>query len=184
MKKNLFLTILIGLWAFVNCKNLGLDKNEEDLFDKKAETFLLLDDLNKTPELLEINGKWKDNYNSYHKIFALKSSTYGTIGYWEGVTNPIIVEFDNITKTLYVKGINEPIWADCNRNGTNGESGVECYSRIVWTNYQDSFYFCEIVYNKGSLDEAKNDPTIANPTNPALSGCSSFPWTKFTTKLD
>lgn len=184
MKKIFLFNLLIGILYLVNCKNLGLEKEEKDLFDKNTETFLLLDSLNKSQEFLEINGFWKDNFGGYHNIYASKSASYGTKGYWEGLTNRIIVEFDNSSRTLYVKGINEPSYADCNGNGTNGQSGVECYSRIVWTKHNDSYYYCEIVFNKGSLDAAKSDPATANATNPDSSGCGGFSWTKFVQKLD
>jgi len=107
-------------------------------------------------------------------------------GFWGGLINPVIVEFDNNTKTLYVKGIKEPSWADCNGNGTYGERGVECYSRVVWTKYNNDYYYCEIVYNKGSLEQAKSDPATADSSNPASGGCGvlSFPWTKFDQKLN
>jgi len=104
-------------------------------------------------------------------------------GFWGGLINPVIVEFDNNTKTLYVKGIKEPSWADCNGNGINGEPGVECYSRIVWTKYNNDYYYCEIVYNKGSLEQAKSDTTTANSSSLA-SGCGGFSWTKFDQKLN
>lgn len=163
---------------FVNCFG-NIQKNKKDKLDETGENLLLLDYLNKTNiEFLEINGSWKDNYSGYHQIYAEKNPISGVHGFWEGLTNKIIVEFDNSSKTLYVKGINEPSWADCNGNGTNGENGVDCYSRIVWTKYNDSYYYCEIIYNKGSLDEAKNDPTTADASNPASGGCGGFFWTK------
>lgn len=183
MKKLIYFLILtIG---FVNCKNLGLGtEKEKDYYDKNTETLLLLDNLNKSSEFLEINGKWKDNFNSYHQIFGIKSNSLGTKGFWEDFVIRIIVEFDNSSRTLYVKGINEQSWADCDGDSTKGEQGVECYSRIVWTKYDDSYYYCEIVYNKGSLEEAKNDPKTADASDPNSSGCGNFPWTKFVQKLD
>jgi len=184
MRVKNFFTILIAFGLFVNCFGLTTDKKESGL-NKDAENLLLADYLNKTSiEYLEINGKWKDNWNTYHYIFAEKNPISGVHGFWEGLVNRIIVEYDNVSKTLYVKGINEPSWADCNENGTNGEKGVECYSRIVWTYYNNHYYYCEIVYNKKSLDQAKSDPATANATNPDTSGCGGFSWTKFEQKLN
>jgi len=184
MRVKNFFTILIAFGLLVNCFGLETDKKDSGL-DKNAEILLLADYLNKTNvEYLEINGKWKDNWNTYHYIYAEKNAFSGLHGFWEGLINRVIVEFDNNTKTLYVKGINEPSWADCNGNGTNGQSGVECYSRIVWTKYNNDYYYCEIVYNKGSLEQAKSDPTTADSSNPASGGCGGFSWTKFVQKLD
>jgi hypothetical protein len=178
MRLKNILTIFIGLHLFVNCFGLGQQKNEGK-WDEKQENLFLLDYLQKTSiEFLEINGKWKDNFGGYHNIYAEKNPLSGLHGYWEGLINRIIVEFDNSTKTLYVKSVKEPSWADCNGNGTNGQVGVECFSRIVWTKYNDAYYYCEIVYNKGSLEEAKNDPSTANSSNPSTGGCGGFPWTK------
>ncbi|MFN3604083.1 MAG: hypothetical protein ACK4UJ_05170 [Leptonema sp. (in: bacteria)] len=187
MKKKLWIYTLILLSWLVNCKNdgnLGVVKSEKDFLDKNSEIFLLLESFGKDPESLEINGKWKDNYSGYHQIYGIKTKKYGTFGFWEGLFNRIIVEFDNSTRTLYVKGINEPSWADCNGNGTNGESGVECYSRIVWTYSNDSYYYCEIVFNKASLNAAKEDPKTANDSNPSAGGCGGFPWTKFVQRIE
>ena len=188
MRVKNFFTILIAFGLLVNCFGLRTDKKDSGL-DKNAENLLLADYLNKTNvEYLEINGKWKDDYGYYHYIYAEKNAFSGLHGFWEGLTNRIIVEFDNNTKTLYVKGINEPrfdaLSVDCNGNGISGERGVECYSRIVWTKYNNDYYYCEIVYNKGSLEQAKNDTTTANSTEPDRRGCGASPWTKFVQKLN
>jgi len=135
------------------------------------------------------------NTISLHK----KNAFSGLHGFWEEL-NPyysyftirLIVEFDNNTKTLYVKGINESDYVDCNGNGTYGERGVECYSRIVWTKYNNKYYYCEVVYGKGSLEQAKSDPTTADSTDPENRGCGGSgspdspgsPWTKFVQKLN
>ncbi|GIX42460.1 MAG: hypothetical protein KatS3mg129_2193 [Leptospiraceae bacterium] len=175
--KLIFINLLI-LQLFVNCFGFGEDKSNGKL-DEKSENLLLVDYLNKTNiEFLEINGNWKDNWGSYHQIYAEKNPLSGVHGFWEGLINKIIVEFDNSSKTLYVKGINEPSWADCNNNSTNGENGVECYSRIVWTKYNGSYYYCEIVYNKASLEAAKQDTTQADASNPDSTGCGLYAWTK------
>ena len=197
MRVKNFFTILIAFGLLVNCSGLGKDKKDSGL-DKNAENLLLADylnlanNLNETKvEYLEINGKWRSDFgeNSYiFYIFAEKNAFFGFRGFWEDFTIRLIVEFDNNTKTLYVKGIGEPIFgeysADCNGNGTNGETGVECYSRIVWTKYNNDYYYCEIVSNKGSLEQAKSDPKTADSSNPESGGCGNFSWTKFVQKLN
>ena len=191
MRVKNFFTILIAFGLLVNCSGLGKDKKDSGL-DKNAENLLLADYLNKTNvEYLEINGKWRADFgeNSYiFYIFAEKNAFFGFRGFWEDFTIRLIVEFDNNTKTLYVKGIGEPDYggefsADCNGNGIRGEPGVECYSRIVWTKYNNYYYYCEIVSNKGSLEQAKSDPATADSSNLA-SGCGGFSWTKFDQKLN
>jgi len=189
MRVKNFFTILIAFGLLVNCFGLRTDKKDSGL-DKNAEILLLADYLNKTNvEYLEINGKWEDNFNGKHYIFAQKNAFSGLRGFWEEL-NPfsytirLIVEFDNNTKTLYAKQINEPSLADCNGNGTNGDPNVECYSRIVWTKYNNYYYYCEVVYGKGSLEQAKSDPTTADSSNPESGGCGNYSWTKFEEKLD
>ena len=191
MRVKNFFTILIAFGLFVNCLGLVTDKKDSGL-DKNAENLLLADylnlanNLNETKvEYLEINGKWKDNFDGEHYIFAQKNAFLGFRGFWEvlyldfnSYTIRLIVEFDNNTKTLYVKEKNS--------------QGVEKYSRIVWTKYNNHYYYCEIVYNKGSLEEAKRDSTTADSSNPESGGCGGsdspdspgFPWTKFDQKLN
>ena len=192
MRVKNFFTILIAFGLLVNCSGLGKDKKDSGL-DKNAENLLLADylnlanNLNETKvEYLEINGKWKDDSDSgiVYNIYAEKNAFSGFQGFWEDFTLRKIVEFDNNTKTLYVKGIGESDYVDCNGNGTYGERGVECYSRVVWTKYNNDYYYCEIVYNKGSLEQAKSDPTTADSTDPENRGCGGFSWTKFVQKLN
>jgi len=188
MRVKNFFTILIAFGLLVNCSGLGKDKKDSGL-DKNAENLLLADYLNKTNvEYLEINGKWKDDSDYVYQIYAEKNAFSGFQGFWGDFTYRIIVEFDNNTKTLYVKAIGEPrfgeITIDCNGNGIGAELGVECYSRIVWTKYNNHYYYCEIVSNKGSLEEAKSDPTTVDSSNPESGRCGIFSWTKFVQKLD
>ena len=199
MRVKNFFTILIAFGLLVNCFGLRTDKKDSGL-DKNAETLLLADylnlanNLNKTNvEYLEINGKWRSDFGgtSYiFYIFAEKNAFFGFRGFWEEL-NPfsytirLIVEFDNNTKTLYVKE-NESDYVDCNESQTTGDPNVECYSRIVWTKFNNDYYYCIVVYGKGSLEQAKSDPATADSSNPASGGCGvlSFPWTKFDEKLD
>ena len=183
MRVKNFFTILIAFGLLVNCFGLGKDKKNSGL-DKNAENLLLADylnlanNLNETKvEYLEINGKWKDDFDGKHYIFAQKNAFSGLHGFWEEL-NPysytirLIVEFDNNTKTLYAK----------NKNS----QGVDEYSRIVWTKYNNKYYYCEVVYGKGSLEEAKSDPATADSSNPERDGAcgDNFRWTKFEEKLD
>lgn len=182
-EKNIFLVSLLVLGFLASC--FGPFNKEEE--NKDVENLILLEIASK--EFLEINGTWKDNYNTQHQIFAEKSLSTGTNGYWNtssnfGNSERTIVEFDTILKTLYVKTSNEPGYADCNGNGTKGETGVKCYSRMVWTNYNNKYYYCEIVFNKATLEEAKNDPATANSSDPDNSGCGGFPWTRFEEQLE
>lgn len=185
-KKNLFWVNLI-IWGFLASCFGPFKANKEDDKNKDAENFVLLELA--SHEFLEINGKWQDNFNTTHEIFAEKSILTETNGHWNtsssyGNSNRSIVKFDNTTKTLYVKANDEPSWADCNGNGTKGETGVPCYSRIVWTSYNNKYYYCEIVYNKASLAEAEGDTTTADSSNPDSSGCGGFSWTRFDTQLN
>lgn len=188
MKNKIFIVGLISLWGFVSC--IGPFKKEEE--NKDIENLVLLEVASR--ETLEINGTWKltQQFMQYtitltSRIFAQKSLLTGTEGSFNlklesdvpNLSNTEeqynIVDFNNQTRTFYIKETNEPQGVDCNGNDTRGEVGVECYRRIQWTiSYisallDDGLFIC-LTANKSTLEEAKNDPTTANPDN-LISGC-------------
>ncbi len=176
MKIKIFLLVgLISLLGFVNC--FGPFKKEEK--NKEAENLLLLEVA--STEELEINGTWEykeQNITVTSKFSAQKSLLGGTKGNLNvkyvfnnqpQESESFIVDFNNQTKTLFVKVLGE-FQSDCNGNDVTGEEGVECYVRYVWTISNDYLYICPTSTNKGSLEEAKNDPTTADPNN-LTSGC-------------
>jgi hypothetical protein len=156
---------------------ISIQKKDKDKIKIDEKVFYLLLTIFNSNEPLEINGSWKDNNENSYKIYAMKNPYLGLSGFWQKQNQPkTIVDFDNTAKVLYVKSLNEPSNVDCNANGINNEQGIECYSRIVWTNYQDKLYICEIVSNKATLEQAKNDSTTADSSNPDVSGCGANPW--------
>ncbi len=184
MKIKILLSFFLASF-FLNCFGLDTGKKEDKNKDI-IQNYLILGSLN--TENLEINGTWKDNYDNTHQIFGFKdgfSNTY--TGYWkDNFSDRTIKFFNNGEKKLIVKSPNEPGYADCNGNGTKGESGIPCYSRIVWTFYNGKYYYCEEIFNKSSFEEALN-ATPTNPTsssNPDSSGCGTFAWTRFNEKLN
>ncbi len=190
--KLIFYVCLISLMGFVNC--IGPFKEEKDS-SEDLKNILLINEL--STEYLEINGKWKFTPGqddprpaSIYSLFGQKKAITGSEGYFfDGYSFRYIVKFDNNTKTLIVKSIYEPIFGiyqiDCNGNQIGGEFFVPCYSRIHWTKYNDKFYYCEAVYNKGSLEEAEQDPYTPNANNPeANNSCGISNWTRFDVKLD
>ena len=189
--KNLWRKKLLAMLAALSvtaasCAQLGLT---EDSANEDNTTMLALAAANAV-EALGINGSWSDNFGGSHEIAGGKSFAGGTSGNWKqtfssgSVTNSSVVEFDNSSKTVYLKTPDEPnAFADCNGNGTKGETGVECYHKNVWTVTADgSTYYCQIVYNKASLADAKADTAQADASDPANSGCGGFSWTKLTKK--
>jgi hypothetical protein len=162
-------------------------QQKEDDTEKDILTLLAL------PEQMEINGNWKDGVTSYwakHHIGASKSLFGEVSGYWieDSSENPdgslvvgVVVEFSNQIRTAYVRtGV--PSWCsgqgDTYPNCTCFDAGV-CYQRRLWTRFNGSFYYCDTVFNKTTLAEAKSDP--GNPVSyndPTASGsCGGFTWT-------
>ena len=175
---------VLGL-AVSNCAQLGLNQKEAN--DKDMTNLLALAAV--ATEQLALNGNWNDNFSNTHAISAQKNiATGATSGSWvtkstSSTTDATVVEFDNASKTVYTKtGV--PSW--CTGQGTSFPScpcfdAKTCYNRNVWTiDSTGTYYYCQIVYNKPSLAEAKADTTTADSSNPSASGCGSFSWTKLT----
>ncbi len=156
---------------------ISIQKKDKDKIKIDEKVFYLLFMIFNSNEPLEINGRWKDNNENYYKIYAMKNPYLGLNGLWQKENQPkTIVDFDNTAKVLYIKSFNEPSNVDCNANGINNEQGIECYSRIMWTYYQDKLYICELVLNKPTLEQAKNDSTTTDSSNPDAGGCGPNPW--------
>lgn len=128
-----------------------------------------------SPIELNINGDYGEDYDfdgssdMIHRIHASFHSSVGYSGTWNSETpfgNPerTVLEFDNATRTAYV---------DCPACWTPG------ISRMQWTVYNGDVYYCEIVYGKATLLDAKDDPTTANPADPTVTGSCGFSyWSK------
>ncbi len=121
----------------------------------------LVEDDDVTNNNLEIAGNWVDNYSTNNTITDVNWITDGQFGF-----TTTILEHNNNENYLF----------------SNNKYG---YGKTVWTEIEDEngsnvFYQCGIVNSKTSLQEAKDDTTTADATDPANSGCGSFSWTKMT----
>lgn len=175
MRRNVFRALLplMALPLMVACPFQQEEDNSE-----QANMLLMLTAM---PEQMELNGTWSDGFST-HSILASRTISGGTSGFWNSGGNGTVLEFSNSTRTAYVKtGI--PGW--CTGQGAAYPncpcfSAGECYNRNVWTKSGGDFYYCQIVYNKSTLDAAKADATTADPSNPSANGCGGFAWSKMT----
>lgn len=130
---------------------------------------------------IEIAGTWKqytsNKVTSTYEVAYISSDLKG-IGNWNAfdpsgtsLNAYSIVEFDNSTNTLYYSNSGSVY------SSTSGYVTAQKYGKIVWTNIDNSqFYYCEIVYGKASLADAKASTTTADSSN-LSTGCSNFSWT-------
>ncbi len=78
-----------------------------------------------------------------------------------------IVSFDNSANVLYYQ------------NSPNASFNAGKYGRIHWTEPSSGrYYFCEAVFGKDSLAEAKTDGTAVNSASPGTTGCGGFSWSR------
>lgn len=184
MRRNVFRALLplMALPLMVACPF----QQKEDDTEKDILTLLAL------PEQMEINGNWKDGLTSYppgywakHNIGASKSLFGEVSGYWiedssenefGGVVNGVVVDFSHQSKTAYTRtGV--PSWC-LNAGDCECYTAGACYNRNVWTTSAGKLYYCQIVYNKPTLAEAKADATTADASSPATGGCGFGSWTE------
>lgn len=147
---------------FVACGNLE-KKSEQNPYVAMLALALLSDQVNSDQVNIEITGSWTSNFNESITI-ANKTWVNGT-SVWT------LHEFDNQSNVLYFQ------------NPADAQYFPSKYGRTVWTELQNNeFYYCTIVFGKDTLDEAKNDATQADSTDPANGGCGGFSWSKLTRK--
>jgi hypothetical protein len=109
------------------------------------------------PGPTELIGTWNTNFGGTEVITATTWSGANIVAYTSGVT------------VVYA------------RNPASDAYNPKKFSKFVYTPpVNDSFYFCQIVYNAETLAAAQADTKVADATTPATSGCSSFAWTKAT----
>lgn len=183
MRRNVFRALLplMALPLMVACPF----QQEKDDTEKDTLTLLAL------PEQMEINGNWIErfadgSYGGEHSVQASNSILNGMTGYWNvsapwSSTTGSVVEFSNSRRVSYLQ-TPVPDWCsgqgDTYPNCTCFDAGV-CYQRRLWTRFNGSFYYCDTVFNKTTLAEAKSDPgnpvSYNDPT--ASASCGDFTWT-------
>lgn len=111
---------------------------------------------------LEINGTWTSAFGG-NEVISNESWVFS----W-GMSGAII-EYNNDNNTLYIQ------------NPANDEYNPSKFSKIVWTEIaENSFYYCTLAVGSETLDDAKNDTTAYDSSDPDNSGCNGWSWTKLT----
>lgn len=184
VKRNVFgaLLPLMALPLLVACP-FQLQKEEDDSEKDAALALLVL------PEPLAINGAWSTTFGENHDIQASKSIAGGTTGYWNSsapwdATTATVVEFSNEEREVYTR-TGRPSWCTGQGTGMNQclcyNAGV-CYNRTVWTFYNGRFYYCQITFNRPTLEEAKtatpSSYSAVDPTANGSCGGGSSPWSR------
>lgn len=170
--------LIMAAFLTTNCWFPGFESAE----DEPMEDLLLV--AVALPSTMEINGSWDDNFGSSHTIQGSKANALeaGTGSWNTDTTDRTILEYSNDTRTVYTRtGV--PSW--CTSQGTDGLSSEcecfdagTCFSRFMWTKSQDKFYYCELIYNKPTLEEAKSASAPIDDSDPANSGCDGFSWNR------
>jgi hypothetical protein len=107
---------------------------------------------------IELAGSWLDNWGGDHEISDALWSSYA------GSSLVHLSGYDN--EANYAVGQNDEA------NAYN----PELWSRFDWTVDSDgTLWFCQSAYDSASEEEALAVP-MADPTNPAASGCGGFAW--------
>jgi hypothetical protein len=104
---------------------------------------------------LEIGGEYIDEFMTAHSITDDEWSFSGSIY--------IIAEFDN--EAMYVLA----------QNGEANTYYPGLWSRFDWAWAGEQLYYCQIVYDGASIEDARATSADANDL---LAGCNGFSWTK------
>ena len=105
---------------------------------------------------LAIQGQYVDVYETSHEI------TESTWTQGESVFQ--ISQFSNDTKMVIAQ------------NDSGNEYNPNLWSRFDWTENADGLWYCQTAYDAATEEDAMNT-AAADPSDPATTGCSSFPWT-------
>lgn len=106
---------------------------------------------------LEIAGTYTDDWGGTHEI---TSETWTMVGM--GVYH--IEKYDNEGNWLVAQ------------NDSKNQYNPGLWSRMDWTVFQDTLYYCQTAYDKASLEAAEQTPP-ADASDPTTGGCGGFPWT-------
>lgn len=108
---------------------------------------------------LEIIGEYDDNFGGEQIITADE---------WNGSA---IQDYDNQANVVYTQNSEEDMF------------NPEKFSKFVYTDIEDdSFYFCQVLFDADTLAEARASDATADDSDPAQAGCGGFEWTLATRK--
>ncbi|PKA17524.1 hypothetical protein [Leptospira haakeii] len=122
---------------------------------------------------IEVGGSWQIGYYSGGSDGGVFGTAAITAQSWieQGMQKLTIVEIDNANRKLYYQA------------SADDSSNPSKYGRIDWTAIHSNscpssasrcFEYCQIVYGKNTLAEAKSDPATSNPSAIKTNGCNGF----------
>lgn len=106
-------------------------------------------------EPLEVEGNWATNF-AFEELV-----TDAAWGFAD------LIEYDN-----------DANWA-ITQNPADSQFSPSAFNKNVWTepDADGHFWYCTVAFGLETLDDALNDATVADDTDPATMGCGGFGWT-------
>jgi hypothetical protein len=126
------------------------------------------------------DGNGSDNGNGGVEIAGRFTSAFSTEtidddtwtqDFGSGDTVYAVVEFDNADNVVILQ------------NPSDADFNPDLFSRVVYTQpaSDGSFFYCFVVFDAATADDARNSTATADDTDPATTGCGgTFPWTQLT----
>ena len=110
---------------------------------------------------IEINGTFTSNFGGTETI---------TEETWDnGFSTTTVEDWDNSANWVVLK------------NPSDAMFNPDQYSRVVWTEEIDgAFHYCTVAFGLDTLEAAQTSTQTADASNPDMSGCGGFSWTKLT----
>ena len=105
---------------------------------------------------LSIRGAYVDNWGTEH---AISQTT------WLNGESTFIIDFIDHEQGFLIA-----------QNGEANAYNPGLWSRFDWTRNDEGLWYCQSAYDADSAEEALT--ASADATDPAVSGCGSFSWTK------
>lgn len=111
---------------------------------------------------LEIAGIWVSSFGEAQTITTLRWNEEQDIVTWDNDKNSVVTQ--NSLDAPYYPG---------------------AYNRIVWTEQDDDgFWYCTVDFGVESLEQVQAFDKIPDDTDPALSGCGGFAWTRLERSIE
>ncbi|MFT7620880.1 MAG: hypothetical protein ACI9WU_000039 [Myxococcota bacterium] len=115
---------------------------------------------------LEIAGTWHSSFGGNETISA------------DSWMSPFLT-------TAMIAWDNDANWA-ITQNPADAEFAPNTFAKQVWTQPEadGAFWYCTVAFGLASADEAIADPTAADATDPATTGCGGFGWTRLAPTIE
>ncbi|MGB0590339.1 MAG: hypothetical protein ACPGU1_11725 [Myxococcota bacterium] len=108
--------------------------------------------------ILEIGGDYMNQFDSEEQIDSDTWNSYDVVSYDNAMNHAV----------LYTP--------------EDAESNPDTYSKVIWldASWDGSFYYCTVGYDFATADEAAAAEDTSDASDPDVSGCGGFSWTKLT----